>query len=122
VPDKLIPFIRTSIRTVWALELLLHLKSRPSESFKISELVRDLRSSHGAITDAIAALRQAGLLSESAERFRYDPATPELDGLVSHLQATYQQRPTTVIRLIAEAPSTSLQAFADAFKIKKDKP
>jgi hypothetical protein len=122
VPDRLIPFIRTSIRTVWALELLLHLKNRSAESFKISDLVRDLRSSHGAISDAVDALRQANLLSESAEGVRYAPATPELDALVLHLQSTYQQRPTTVIRLIAEAPSNSLQAFADAFKIKKDKP
>jgi hypothetical protein len=121
VPDRLIPFLRTSIRTVWALELLLHLKSRPNEAFAAADLVRDLRSSHGAISDALVALRQANLVSESSGAFRYAPATPELDALVAHLQDTYRQRPTTIIRLIAEAPG-SLQAFADAFKIKKDKP
>ncbi len=51
--------------------------------------------------------------------YRYQPQTPELGELVKELAELDRQRPVTLINLVYARPG-ALQAFADAFKIKKD--
>jgi hypothetical protein len=117
--DDLLSFVTASIRSVWALELLLLLKQHPTRSWDSDALIRELRSSPVVISDALGSLLGAGLVVEDlGQRYRYAAASPSLDQLVSELEHVYAAKPTTVIKAIVASPADKLRAFSDAFKIK----
>jgi hypothetical protein len=114
-------FLRSTVRSIWELELLLLLQRRRARLWTADELVRDLRASMLIVGDALGALQKAGLVSRNAnEQYQYWPITPELDRLVDEVAAAYTSSPVAVTEAILSAPSSSVRTFADAFKLKKD--
>jgi predicted DNA-binding transcriptional regulator len=116
----LIELVRTCVRSVWALELLFFLRAHQGQAWTAERLVREQRSSERAVRDALDAFVRAGLVRPGDAGFAYQPASPELDSLVARLAETYAERPTAVIRMIVAAPEDRLQAFLDAFRLKRD--
>ena len=116
----LIEFVRTCVRSVWALELLFFLRLNRGQTWTTERLVLEQRSSERAVRDALEAFVRAGVVRQVEVTFVYDPAGPELENLDTRLADTYAERPTAVIRMIAAPPEDRLQAFLDAFRLKKD--
>jgi hypothetical protein len=118
--DDLLAFVTVSIRSVWALELLLLLKRDPSILWDAQGLILELRSSPVVIAEALASLVGVGLVVEdSGTRYRYGAASPALDRLVCELEQVYAAKPATVIKAIVASPNDKLRAFSDAFKFKE---
>ena len=119
--QKLERFLRTSIRSVWELELLLLLRKEQARGWTTAELVRQLRASSLVVSDALIALQRADLVvRETAEYFSYRPATPELTAIIDELAATYASLPASIMNVIWSTPRTNIQIFADAFRFRKD--
>jgi hypothetical protein len=118
----LLGFVKSSIRSTWALELLLLVRKEPSRVFRQDELVRDLRSTTALIARCMKELQSAKLLSCEANGCRYAPASPELDQMCERLERAYAERPVAVINAIIQSPADRRQDFADAFRFtpKKD--
>ena len=117
--DEILRFIASSFRSVWALELLLVLRSDP-RLWSHEELVSTMRASDLVVAKALAALETAGLVSNEAEKARYLPVTDEVATLVDDAQALYAKRPDAVRRAIVSASAGDAAAFADAFRLRKD--
>lgn len=110
--------VRQHIRSVWTLELLLLMRSRPDYGWSAPELVQELRASAHLVANNLQGLEQAGLvLAEGEARYRYAPANEVLAALVNAVEAAYRERPVAIINLIS-APEDRMQALADAFKFK----
>jgi hypothetical protein len=60
------------------------------------------------------------LVQKDGPTYRYGPAQADLNSLVERLAAIYHERRVTIITLIYSKPHTQVQAFADAFKLRKD--
>jgi len=117
---ELAQFIRSTFRSVWTLELLLHLR-RGDCAMSRSDLVAALRASEAVVTTAAAALFSAGLvLLEDEEMVRYAPAAADLDTLVEATALLYAQKPDAVRRLIVSAVGDPAAAFSDAFRLWRD--
>lgn len=120
LPDDLLAFLRTSIRSVWALELLLLLCRQSGQGFTADELVRALRATPKLVDTCLEQLRTAGLVaSNDAGGWRYTPASPLLSDLVEQLERAYGERPVAVISAIVGSPDDRLRNFADAFRFPK---
>jgi biotin operon repressor len=117
--EDVLAFIRTSISSVWALELLLLVKRNKHRAWHANELVTELRSSSTAIKDAIGALRAAGVVGEENGLYRYQPASPALDEMIVEVARMYALKPLVVIKTIAMAPNERLRIFANSFKLKE---
>ena len=115
--EEIFAFIRASVRSVWALELLMLLRRDPARAWHPDELVRELRGSPAIVQEELAGLRSAGLVGEADGRYRYGPASAAQDGLAGALQETYAARPMTVVKAIMAAPNEKLRIFSDAFKL-----
>lgn len=114
-------FIRSTIRSVWALELLLLISRERTRSWTPEDLNRELRGSLGLVSEIIAKFRSAGLIADGGDgSYRYEPQSAELEKLVRELEAAYTARPLAVVRAIVAAPNEKIQTLADAFKVKKD--
>ena len=114
-------FIRSTFRSVWALELLLFLRQNGDRSLTASEMVAGLRASDLVVTQGVEALVAAGLvLVEKDGSARYRPATAALDILSAEAEALYAKSPDSVRRAIVAAANPDISAFADAFRLRKD--
>lgn len=119
--QALASFIRSTFRSVWALELLLMLASDGSRSWSQAELVAALRASDLVVTRAIEELAAAGLVvAEQDMRIRFGPASDHLRVMTDQTRELYARSPDKVRRIIVSAASGGLTAFSDAFRIRKD--
>jgi hypothetical protein len=117
--EQIFAFLRTHIRSVWALELMLFLARDRGRTWHPNELVREMRSSSVAVSEALRNLQGAGLTAPDADnRYRYSPVSPEVDALARGVEQIYSARPTAVVKAIVAAPDDKLRIFADAFKLK----
>jgi hypothetical protein len=118
--EDLLSFIRASIRSTWALELLLLMRKRAPHASAPDELVLALRATPTLVGTCLDQLQKAGLIvREESGRWRYAPAAPALDQLVGELEAAYAERPVTIVNAIMATPSDRLKSFADAFRFPK---
>jgi hypothetical protein len=117
--ERTFAFIRTALKSVWDLELLLLLHRDTETAWTREKIVRDLRGSDGVVSVALQSLRAARLIGEVAPNtYRYEPANDELRGLVNSISQIYADRPMAVIKAITEGPNDKLRAFSDAFKLR----
>jgi DNA-binding IclR family transcriptional regulator len=120
ISEDLLSFIKASIRSTWALELLLLMRKQAHQAFAPEELVRALRSTGTLISTCLEQLQQAGLVvREESGAWRYAPAAPALDQLTAELETAYAERPVAVINAIMTTTSDRLKSFADAFRFPK---
>ncbi|HJU28884.1 MAG TPA: hypothetical protein VJ718_06925 [Candidatus Binataceae bacterium] len=111
-----IDFIQSSIKSVWALRLLLLLRDKRDRVWKIGELTRKMRASELAIKQALDEFARAFVIKTDNGEYCYRPATPELERMASELADAYARHSSTVIRAIVSAPNAKVQTFAEAFK------
>ena len=111
-------FIRTYIRTVWSLELLLLLRASPGRYWSPAELIKELRGSTSLVNGCLNHFLHSGLVVEDVGTWHLVLGDPELDELLNELARSYRERPITTLSLIREVDP--VQSLADAFKITGD--
>lgn len=118
--ETVLAFVRHSLRSAWALEMLLLLQRNPAKEWSANALVRELRGSANLVSDSLAMLSRAGLIaaSESSE-YRYHPQSAELAELVTALVTLHAAKPIAVLKTIYTSPDDKIRSFSDAFLFKK---
>lgn len=118
--DEILEFAGASFRSVWALELVLLLRRTRDRSWGAAELLKELRSSHVVVVEALNNLIAAGLVvEEDSGRYRYN-ASGRLEQTIGELERFYALKPTLVMRQIVNSPNSKLQILSDAFRIKDE--
>jgi hypothetical protein len=117
--ESVLRFIASSFPSVWALELLLVLKS-DRRVWGQEELVATLRASDLVVSRALDALVSAGLASLEKKGAVYRPVNGDVEACVEQVEDLYRTRPNSVRRVIVSAGTRSANAFADAFKLRRD--
>lgn len=119
--DDLHAFIRATFRSVWAIELLCHMRTRREQRLEPADIVSSLRASHLIVGQGLIDLAASGLIvADESGRVQYAPANPGLDELAAASEALYAKSPNAVRRMIIAAANPGVSAFADAFKLRKD--
>ena len=118
LPDDIQQFLKSSVRSVWTLDLLLLL--RRGGSWSTDALVRELRASPKVIAESLGELAATGLVAEDDKgAFQYRAASP-LNELVGRLESAFHERPVAVTQAILAGANAKIQTFADSFKLRKD--
>ena len=89
----------------------------------VPELIAALRPlPEPVVGESLALLRAQGILSDGTDgKILCQPDSPAVETAIGLLLRAYNERPVTLIRTVyAIADAKKIQAFADAFKIKKD--
>jgi DNA-binding transcriptional regulator GbsR (MarR family) len=116
--EAVLQFLRAQVGSVYALEVLLFLKQR-KRVWMPDEIVRELRSSRTAVSNALDRLVLAGLAAETPGRgFAFVPADEELSALAEEIEKVYATKPMMVVKSIMTEPNEKLRVFSDAFKLK----
>lgn len=114
-------FLTELIDSVSHLEVLLMLFNNKDREYTAAEVAKLMRSNDHSAHNQLNQLASKGLLAEVQEhKFKYWPATPDLDDKVKKISDLYTHMPVAVVTCIYEKPKDILKGFADAFKFKKD--
>ena len=113
-------FIAASFPSVWALEVVLALR-RERRSWTREELVALLRASELVVSKALDALVAAGLSSVDDAGAVYLPVNHDINECMERVEQLYRTRPNAVRRAIIAASTSSATAFANAFRLRRDK-
>jgi DNA-binding transcriptional ArsR family regulator len=120
--EEIRSFIGASVRSVWSLELLCHLRRSADQDFTPEELITALRASDLVVRQSLSELGAVGLVvADEDGRVRYAPATEEIGQLASAAEALYAKAPDAVRRIIVNAANPGLTAFANAFRLRGEK-
>lgn len=114
--DDATAFARLAIGSVSALELLILLRHERQHRYRLTELVRELRSSQLAVEHALDQLIKFGLVAGAPDS-GYQYRQSEFDAICDRVEVAYVRKPVSLIRAILEAPDEKLRQFADAFRI-----
>lgn len=119
--EELSSFIRATFRSVWSLELLLHLSDNKDRSWSREDLVTALRASDLIVSQSLESLLAAGLISiDEHGCARYSPASADIERLADATKKRYAKSPDAIRRLIISSTTGGITAFADAFRLRKD--
>jgi hypothetical protein len=116
----MLDFLRTNVRTVWALELLLLLRRTAPRAWPPEALVREMRASTQVVGESLHRLEAAGLLREEDGGYSFAPASPVLADLAEAMELRYRESPVRLINAIGAPSTVKLQTLADAFRLKGD--
>ncbi|RYG28659.1 MAG: hypothetical protein EON93_18175 [Burkholderiales bacterium] len=115
---RLLAFIRSSIPSIWALELLLLLRRAAPQALTRDEMVQHLRATPNLIERLITQFLANGLVTQSDSTYRFECATPELAALCEDLAMAADERPIALRDAIIAAPNEKLRDLADAFRFR----
>ena len=117
-------FIAERIDSVGQLEVLLLVRSEPERRWSASEVSRELRSESTWAEVQLEYLRVEGLLVATRSNrptYRYDRARSELETVVKQVSDAFEDQRAEVIKLIfSQRPSERLQAFSEAFRLRRE--
>ena len=121
LPESVKRLIAESIDSIPELEAILLMREDRGHQWTAAEAGQRLYVSTTVAGHILRVLAGRGFLSRKGENFRYEPASPELDGVVAALAACYSRALVDVTTLIHSKPSASVRQFADAFRLRRDK-
>jgi hypothetical protein len=114
-------FIRRHIRSMSALELLLHLRANADESWTPSRLAQTLRGNTAAMVGMLDDFAGHGLaVKQDGDAFRYAGGDAGNDAALAEIEEMLKTQPFALMEMILNAPSENLKSFSDAFRLRKD--
>ena len=119
IPAELRDFIARSIDSVGQLEALLLLRGDPDKGWDVSQLARRLYVNEVEAAAISGHLVEQGLVVVENGSYRYDRNGKQAE-IVDRLAEAYARQLIPITNLIHTKPRR-IRAFADAFKIKRDK-
>jgi len=122
IPPEVRQFIAIHIHSIEQLEVLLVLCENSAKSWSAAEVYRKVQSSEKSVTDCLESFRYSGLATLSPEGlYRFSPDEAGLNGIASALSQAYRERRVSVIECIYKRPSDTIQNFANAFRLRKER-
>ena len=123
ISKEVLEFISEHIISLEQLEMLLLLSSQPAKEWTLDSVFTEIQSSQASIAHRLQEFCDKGLLVKKQNGlFQYAPRNESVAHAIHALSVAYKERRMKVIELIYRKPVDEVQSFADAFKIRKDKP
>jgi hypothetical protein len=122
--DEFCRFLRVAVPSVDAAELLL-LLGRERERWwggqeALAALLPGVVLGEADLARYLALFQAAGLIAVGPDkRVQYRPAHAAIETHVATLAQAYRERPVTLIRVIYALRDSTIQSFADAFKLRR---
>lgn len=120
---SLIDFIHRYVPTYQAAEVLLFFAAHPDRDFSAEEIVVAMRPvviTVPAIEEYTSLFANKGLIRQAQGRYTYSPTSAELERGIGELAHAYNEKPVTLIRFIYRLTDSTIQSFADSFKLRED--
>ena len=121
LPRDVSIFLREHLQSITQLDLLLLLHAARGRRFTAAEVSRELRIPERMAIGQMLDLTRSGVLvahDSDPPCWRFDPAGPHA-GVVASLADVVSKRKRAVHDLILSEPSSDVQLFSDAFRLRR---
>jgi hypothetical protein len=116
-------FIARYIQSVEQLEILCLLAENPDRAWSESDVLKAIQSSPESVATQLQYFTREQFLSASVEgKLRFAPGNAGQAVLVDELVKTYRERRVAIVEMIYQKPLDTVRNFADAFRIRREKP
>jgi hypothetical protein len=112
--------IRRHVHSVGELELLVMLHAERDRSWNVPDICEALGCPPSWADAQLEAMARAGLLECTDGKWRFSPATRELEQGTEALQDAYRLQSRDVVRFVFSTPGRDLQEFSDAFRVRRE--
>jgi hypothetical protein len=123
IPREVRSFVTDHIHSITQLELLLLLHDDPQQAYTPADASRALRAPERLLGGQLADFYAAGVLTADEQTaplaYRFSTAGRHTTA-VDELAVCVRQRKRAVHDLILRGPSSDVQVFSDAFRLRKD--
>lgn len=100
--EEVLAFVRSTISSVWVMELLLLLHGNWEREWTAEQLVHQLRASETVVSSALRRFHAAGIVMEAGRNaYRYRGEVERIDDIVATLDSAYLSNPVSVVKMIA---------------------
>ena len=123
IPEDVQAFLLKRIDSITQLEALLLLRANPACEWSAVTLARRLYITTQETAALLETLCTGGFLvttGHPSRLYRYHCSSDDLASMVDRVADLYAKYLIPVTNLIHSKPYTGVQAFADAFKLRKD--
>lgn len=124
IPEDVRDFIDRCVAGLEDLEILLFLLHHDDRAWTAASVAAELGLPERTSAEVLERLGSRNLLDVKIAHdvlYRYNPGTAELRQRAQGLSDIYQLRRAAVLTLVASKAPSSIQSFADAFRIRKPK-
>lgn len=124
IPNSLKQFVFAAFETIDHLRIFLLLRDIPNNTYTITQISAKLYLKPEVVMACLAKLAEKGFVTitqGNEPTYQYKPANAELESMADEVARLDRERPVTLINLVYSRPKEPLQAFADAFKLRKEK-
>jgi hypothetical protein len=122
IPREVSVFLREHLHSTTQLELLLLLHGRPGQPFTAADASRALRVPERFVTGQLLDFARSDVLAmddQDPPTWRFETGGPHAH-VVGALAECVRKRKRAVHDLILSAPSSDVQLFSDAFRLRRD--
>lgn len=125
IPEEVRKLIYRHIDCSEQVEILVLLSSAPDDRWTVGQVYAQVMTSPDSVSRRLEGFCTQGLVVTHKEgkgrlTYQYRPARPEWDDAVRKLSLLFHQRLHRVLEVIYTKPSSAIQSFAEAFRIRKD--
>ena len=123
ISSELQKFIGHHIHSMEQIEILCLLAKSPSKSWSEEEVFKYIQSSRDSVAANLRSFCANHILTfESQTGYRFSPEPGDRTRLAWELVKLYRERRVTVIEVIYKKRTDPIRDFAEAFRIRKEKP
>lgn len=112
--------IRRHVRSVGELELLMLLRAERDRPWSVDEICEALGCPRSWAVAQLEVMTHAGLLAPADGRWRFAPASTELEHATAALEESYRLHSRDVVRFVFATPGRDLKEFSDAFRVRRE--
>jgi predicted transcriptional regulator len=124
IPEDVKQFLLKSIDSIAQWEGLLLLQARPEKAWDVTEVAQNLYLLEADAARLLAALEALGMIktepTPDPALYRYEPRAALDDVIIKRAAELYKQSVIPITKVIHSKSKSRVQAFADAFRIRKD--
>jgi DNA-binding MarR family transcriptional regulator len=113
-------FLSQNIHSVAQLEVLLMLRAESERRWSAEDVAKILYVQSPMAMNMLTDLVQRGFVVQSEAYFRYQPAHDGIGVLIERVAQLYRERRVAVTYEIYSKETNVVQAFADAFRLRKE--
>jgi hypothetical protein len=112
-------FLAKYIRSIEQLEILLLVRATPEQKWTVRELYQRVLTNETSILQSLEKLREHGLVQKSGESMYQFAPSPDTRSVLEKLAGLYKEKPTRILQALYGSTQSEIEAFAQAFKIRR---
>lgn len=114
-------FLVGNIQSIEQLEILLLLRASPDHVWTVREVYQRVLTNETSVEQSLGKLCEHDLIQKAdASTFQFK-ASPDTEKILEELARLYKEKPTRILYALYGAQRPELDAFTQAFRIRKTK-